>query len=370
VFANSTGIILYAQPDIARNISKVEHAEVRHGDYNLGNKSSAAIRLNYRHVDAGNNAGEETTVVAFVASHLQASADKYKERNGMWRTIVENLVFESIDLKTGRYISSSSPLSDSHEEAATPLLSSTRHDDTQSRNNQGIYARHSHLFVAGDLNYRATDSESPSEDHKNFPPPRPFPSSSHPMPDVFSSLLHHDQLSRERTAKNTLHHLTEAAIRFDPTYKFSEPAQRNAKTAPSSLGGESHEEDVWVEQRTPSWCDRILYLDPKNQSQECKPTIELYDALAVQPTSDHRPVLMKFSLPLTPLTNISKDDEVDLMRGFTLNPNWKRKRDTSRLADLVAGVGMYTVMTWEGATLAIGTVAAGWGGWYLIKSIL
>lgn len=144
-----------------------------------------------------------------------------------------------------------------------------------------IYKPGSHLFVAGDLNYRI--SKTSPTDKSDFPNLDPD------SPNYFSRFLALDQLTLEKAAGRTLHGLRESSISFPPTYKLEVTGDKTWK---------------WASHRWPGWCDRVLYLDiPRwvSQSSATKETgmdIVAYDALPMVQTSDHRAVFLRLIVPV------------------------------------------------------------------------
>ena len=115
--------------------------------------------------------------------------------------------------------------------------------------------------LLGDLNYRVVSKELPPgavEEHR------------------WDELLRHDQLSTEMAAGRLLRGFREGCLAFPPTYKLS--------------GAYSY-----VANRTPSWCDRVLFFAPGGDER-----LEIGDysspAELVGPW-DHRPVFATCRLP-------------------------------------------------------------------------
>lgn len=165
--AGLTGMMIFAQPDVARSISRVETGAVRVGDYELGNKGAVAARLGYR-------GGADEVQMTFVSAHLAPGEQAYKRRNLDWKTIVENLALAPARVKlkestaaTGR---PGAAIRLAIEEEEEPLLSSFNHHPRPNKST-GLYSPTSHLFVAGDLNYRTSDLAPEPNDHKAWPTP-------------------------------------------------------------------------------------------------------------------------------------------------------------------------------------------------------
>lgn len=187
-------------------------------------------------------------------------------------------------------------------------------------------------------------------------------------------MLEKDQLSRELHSKRTLHYLTEAPIDFPPTYKYSSAAQKQAaqraglicrNVADDAAAVKSDDDDdqvwLWAKHRTPSWCDRVLYLP------ESSPEVRAYTALPLQPTSDHRPVVLSFSIPEASLKDGST---LAVKPPFDIKPGWVQRRSTARMLELIVGLGAYLALTWEGEALLLGTVVGIVGGAVALRALL
>ena len=275
-------------------------------------------------------------------------------RNEDWKNIARGLVFSSKTKERGNVTSSAA------EER--PLLSISPQDAS-------IYKSTSNLFVAGDLNYRTSAiSPSPTDHIETFPQPHNDPSS----PNHFSSLFERDQLSQEHLAGRTLQGLTEAPVTFPPTYKYD---SKEPFLTPDEDLAKWH----WAKHRWPSWCDRILYLDTpswiKDQTSEAKIIPHKYTALPLQPTSDHRPVTMEFTVPLRPIPKPEEEEEVASKDPranppFDIDINWKSRRDRARMLELIVGFTTYFVTTGEGCGIVIATFVGIVGGYFAIRALL
>ena len=339
-----TGIMVFARDPSA--INNVETAGVGVGMAEMGNKGAIAVRVTY-------GKGDASTELTFVAAHLAAMEDEVLRRNEDFKNIVRRLVFSSSTKKPGT--------TSSAEER--PLLSI-------SPQNASIYKPTSHLFVAGDLNYRTSImSPSPSDHIDTFPQPHHDSSS----PNHFSSLFERDQLSQERAAGRTLHGLVEAPVTFPPTYKYD---SKEPYLTPDEDLSKWH----WAKHRWPSWCDRILYLDMPSWMQRKQPDAKLiaknYSALPLQPTTDHRAVTMQFLVPLIPIPKPEEEDEEAASGDPRVNPpfdidiNWKIRRDRARTLELVVGFAAYFATTREGNAIVIATLVGTVGAYYAISALL
>lgn len=335
-----TAIMVFARKNVIEQIRWIQAAGTGVGVNEMGNKGAVGIRIGL---------GKEETVLTFVAAHLAPAEDAWVRRNADWRAICENLVFETQQRVEGQGKSVAAP-----SEEAEPLLepSSAKNDPPSS----GLFGTPSYIFFAGDLNYRTSDSEPPVGASNTWPQPK----------SDFSQFLASDQLSRERRANRTLHHLKEAPITFPPTYKYSSKAQKlvaqyiqgSRSQDPgsdttvsddelSSLASRYSEDTyIWAKHRTPSWCDRVLYL--ANAPIE----VHSYTSLPIQPTSDHKPVALSFSVPDRPL----RENEFVVNAPYELRPDWKQKRAAARRSELVVGFGAYLGFTGQGQTLLVGSV--------------
>ena len=181
----------------------------------MGNKGAVGVRLGLTGDD-----GEEDVPVTFVAAHLAPFEDKWEKRNEDWKNICEGLVFERDEMAEATARGGKSR--DGVE--AEPLLSSSGEDDAttgKTISQHSLFSPVSHVFFAGDLNYRTSDASPKLDDHKIWP-------QSADNASEYTDLLRHDQLTRELRSKKTLHSLAEAEITFPPTYKLSKFAQSQA----------------------------------------------------------------------------------------------------------------------------------------------
>lgn len=320
-----TAIMIFAK-DPTR-ISALETAGVGVGVQEMGNKGAVGIRLVHAE-----------TQLTFVAAHLAPMEDGLLRRNEDWKNIVKCMVFMG-DTKAIR----------DEQEEDVPLLQGFKNGD---RSSHGIYSPRSHLFVAGDLNYRVSEARPTNTDFEKFPQPTDDLES----PNHFSNLLQSDQLRQQLQRGETLHDLSEADITFPPTYKLlaqDDPSQWN-----------------WARHRWPSWCDRILYLEPPAWMQQ-KITVDEYSALPQQDTSDHRPVVLSLSVPSSPIPEPANNlDDIRLRPPFAIEPDWKSRRAMARKKEIAVGLAAYLSLTWEGNGLLLATLVGGLGGWLVLTSLL
>ena len=333
-----TGILVLARPEINELIYTTNFAGVGVGNMDLGNKGSAAVRLGLR---PGNGDGE--LVLTFVAAHLAPMEWNCERRNADWKALCEGTVFEQDD-------DSDQPSDETGE--ADPLLGSG--SASKVGKVEGIFSANSYLFVAGDLNYRTSDKAPGPKDHENWPQPRDDVSDVH----HYSHLLERDQLKREHSNNRTLHDLTEAEITFPPTYKYSTEAQQQAGKVPTTpVVSAKAQSWLWAKHRIPSWCDRILYL------AAAPPTVHSYTALPVQPTSDHRPVVLSCSIPRKPL-------DLDIKPPFPLRKDWKQARVMAERWEFLIGIAAYLGLTYEGQAILFGIFGGLIGGYLGIRALL
>jgi hypothetical protein len=169
-----------------------------------------------------------------------------------------------------------------------------------------------------------------------------------------------------------LHHLQEASIKFAPTYKFSKKAQEQAahtaedvekqvRSGKDTVVVPDETEWHWAEHRHPSWCDRVLYLALPGHD----PKIHAYNSLSLQPSSDHKPVVLYASIPTHPVESMNS-----IKAPYPIKAGWKQRREAARRRELVVGVATYLVMTWEGRALLIGAVLAIIGAWAALSSLI
>lgn len=339
-----TGLMVFARSDVVGRIASVQTAGVGLGLQQMGNKGAVGARLGWM------LEGETVPVpLTFVAAHLAPAEDAFERRNEDWRGIVERLVF-------------STTTTTNHEEdseRAALLGSSTT---TGEEEGEGVFTAGSgYLFLAGDLNYRTSNTQPQPADFARFP--NLDADASDPL--HYSRLLREDQLIREREKGQCFHGLSEAPISFPPTYKYK-------------LGARDPPQWKFVHSRWPSWCDRILYLG----SSTATVTPYRYDALPLFPTSDHRAVALAAAVVLqsvqagpsdsepAPATDVQQQQPQPAAAPFPIDRDWKRKRDEARRKELVVGGLAYLGLTWEGRRYLVGMVIGGLGAWFMLRSML
>lgn len=314
-----TALMIFAKPAFLEKIQYIQAAGAGVGVWNMGNKGAVAMRLGV--VQPGS---EEMLHINFAAAHLAPHEKECVSRNKNWEDLVRNMVFAT-DMDYAYSYTEEAPLWASGE--APP-------------GNSGLFHPGSHLFFAGDLNYRTHDSSPGPQAHETYPQP----AASDTLPEHFSHLLKTDQLNRERKANRTLHGLEELAIDFPPTYKYS--IRKNDVQSASN----PETKWQWAIHRYPSWCDRILYLPSPASTSKLDP--QIYTGLPVQPTSDHRPVALSVRIDDSPLPTNASD--IRSNPPFPINPDWNARRDAGRRLEIVVGTLSYLALTKKGnAALAV-----------------
>ena len=328
--AGMTVIMIFVAQDSVSKVGNILTSDVGVGFWRMGNKGAAAVRLTYSAED------DEQVNMHFVSAHLAPMEDAWERRNQDYKNIARRLVFETAS-------TDSTTVTDTDNEVA-PLLSSVKSSDSSISSVSGIYNPTSHLIFAGDLNYR-TAAQSPfPEEHAYFPQPCEDDS----YPRHFEHLLTADQLMREMRAKKTCHLLKEAPIEFPPTYKYSDKARDDILKGITTAETMDDQEDgiwKWALHRWPSWCDRVLYLDPSTRSKGSDPSVSKYTALPLMVSSDHRPVACHFQIPKVAISNSSS---TEFEPPFTIDSNWKWKRQFARQLEIIVGIAALLTTTNEG----------------------
>jgi len=222
----------------------------------------------------------------------------------------------------------------------------------------GLFTPGNHVFFYGDLNYRTHDSPPNEDAHKSYPQPTASESS----PTHYSHLLGKDQLIREKNAKRTLHGFEELPINFPPTYKYT-TSHKIAEAPKRAVSGEG-ESWEWSKHRYPSWCDRILFLRA-GSSSGLEP--QIYTALPVQPTSDHRPVALSLRVDEKPIKMAVND--ILSRPPFEVNPQWKARRDAARRMEVIVGVMSYLALTGKGRLILVTFWGVVFGSLWLAGSL-
>ncbi|KAL9123181.1 MAG: hypothetical protein Q9187_000264 [Circinaria calcarea] len=349
-----TAIMAFVREDLADHIVWMEGAGVGVGVQEMGNKGAVGLRIGY---DLGS---EETMEMTFVAAHLAAMENASDRRSEDWINIVKGLVFTRLARKAARAASRSQ----GRDSEGAPFLPGSVDNGTAPPS--GLYSSTSHLFLAGDLNYRTSQVQPSPEDHKSYPQPTEDVTD----PKHYRNLLKDDQLTKELQVQRTCHGLQEAPIDFPPTYKYSFKQRAVAETDAGIAW-------AWAKHRWPSWCDRVLYLDlPSWMLSTGTPTqihVHQYTSLPLMSTSDHRPVLLSVSLPLKAIP--PPDDEVTdgdcrVKPPFEINAQWRERRAVARRKEIAVGILAYLALTWEGNGILVATILGALGGWAIVSSVL
>jgi hypothetical protein len=160
-----------------------------------------------------------------------------------------------------------------------------------------------------------------------------------------------------------LHLLTEAPVNFPPTYKYSDAAKEAVKHGKPLPSGGNNEQQTWpwAKHRVPSWCDRVLFLAAGKADID----VHSYDALSVQPTSDHRPVTLSVTIPLR-----MPEVAADVKPPFSMRRDWRERRAAARRYEVLVGVASYLALTWEGEAVLAATIVGILGGYVALRAML
>ncbi|KAK3394065.1 DNase I-like protein [Podospora didyma] len=421
-----TAILLFARDPAA--VERIEEAECGFGAADMGNKGAVGLRVTWsdrgpqQQQQQGENALElaKTAELTFVATHLAAMEWNLKKRNANWRTIVSGLTFANpkeilSDVAFPGNPSGPTPdmtgngeanlrimedasvdSSEAEEEASQPLL----HDDAHSNHyhvdlkpehhttlqDLSIYKQTSHLFVAGDLNYRISTTTPP--------PGSAFPSFDAASKNYFPAFLPRDQLTQERLAGRAFHGMSEAPITFGPTYKYDVLNDAEGATNEAAVRGGAKPNGVpevpwrFASHRWPGWCDRVLFLDlpewASGRSSDKKAiTVRAYDSFPVLRSSDHRPVFLRVDVPIVgpetmrPPTPEEGDEGSTTASLKSADPRvtipvpvdvhaWER-RAAARNREILVGWSAFFFSTAEGALIMATILALTVGGWWWLR---
>lgn len=358
-----TAIMVFVLQDQTAQVHRIESAGVGVGLHEMGNKGAVAVKLGY-------SIGESTLEVAFISAHLAPMEDGLDRRNEDWKNIVRGLIFTSIS-PTSLSKGTTQRMPGDSDDATAPLLSSKPdHDSIPPMT--GIYTPTSHLFLAGDLNYRTSLASPMPDEYRSFPQPAEDDS----FPSHYDHLFQSDQLTQERRAHRTCHGLTEAPVEFPPTYKYSDRARRDAVHDRGDMDAEGKWWD-WARHRWPSWCDRVLYLEMPPWMYAANPGVKMevqgYRALPLMASSDHRPVACAFSIPAEAIPEPGPDAVVEGVRmkpPFGIDVRWKERRAVARRKEVLVGLSAYLALTWEGRGILLALICGAAGGWALIESMI
>ncbi|KAI0169735.1 DNase I-like protein [Hypoxylon sp. FL1284] len=289
-----TGIMLFARSPAA--VRGLQAAEVGFGAGDMANKGAVGLRALYEKQGADGRI-TASTELTFVSAHLEAMEWNLNRRNKNWESIVSGLLFE--DPKKFAERPSLHPTHYGSEEPGEDQSLLRRESTEQALHEISIYKPGAHLFVAGDLNYRLSKT-SPT-------PSSVFPSLEPDSSNHYDNFLTRDQLTAEKEAGRTLHGLSEAPIKFPPTYKLSLTSKAKLQADLGRPWDEQNDVDevgwTWARHRWPGWCDRILFLDMPwwvraNSSRAATMKTTAYDALPAVRSSDHRAVFLRLQVPI------------------------------------------------------------------------
>lgn len=351
-----TGLLLFSR-NPAR-IRDIQEAEVGFGAAEMGNKGAAGLRVLYH------DGQEQSTELTFVATHLAAMEWNLPRRNANWAAIMRGMTFENPEDALANFRKSEESAA-AHGESARLLRD--EHDDQQARLQQrlhdmSVFKPSSHLFVAGDLNYRISTTSPPVN--------AAFPSLDADSEHYYPTFFPLDQLTRERKAGRTLHGLSEADVHFPPTYKYDILPQRS-----------EDEKDVqwsFAPHRYPSWTDRVLYLDVPAKLRQSIPAMHVraYDAMPVIRSSDHRPVYLRVDVPLVGPEELRQAAIADdapvtdprVRLPVEIDPEAWERRAAARRRELMAGWSMFLWSTPQGAAILATILVAGVGSYWFLRA--
>ncbi|KAK6528189.1 hypothetical protein TWF281_009438 [Arthrobotrys megalospora] len=329
-------------------VKTLRFGAVGFGVWGMGNKGGVAAKFGYSTAgEDGLESINEDINVTIVATHLAAHEHCCSDRNKDWETLVRGIVFETAT-QTAPVITINSE--------STPLLAGNTADSSSL---SGIYHPGSHLLVMGDLNYRTSHISPTPKDFQTFPRGT----------DHFLDFFKRDQLTRERTAGNTLHGLTEAPITFPPTYKYLEDVLSLLGDPEGGDKRSKSHEDVfdWSPNRWPSWCDRILWLPVLQSSLKAGEEgikVHKYTSIPAIRFSDHKPVGLHISLPvIRSIKTVGGDgSDIDLRENppFPIDQDWKVKRYNAEVKEWVVGYVILMATTGNGLA-AVGCAILGAG---------
>ncbi|KEY68748.1 hypothetical protein S7711_00619 [Stachybotrys chartarum IBT 7711] len=359
-----TAILLFAR-DPTR-VRDVQEAEVGFGAAEMGNKGAVGLRATYQVEDG------TSTEITFVATHLAAMEWNLHRRNANWAAIMNRMAFANPEdivasFKKRLPPGSSEGEDDGERAELLPHDHDVHHEELSRRlHDISVFKPGSHLFVAGDLNYRISSSSPP--------PSAAFPSLDPDSEHYYPKFLHLDQLTRERKAGRTLHGLSEGSIAFPPTYKYD--------VLPQMVQDEQEVPWKFAPHRYPSWTDRVLYLDlptwVKEKPDSPKMHIHAYNAMPVMRSSDHRPVFLRIDVPLVApqalapppeLAELSSSMDPRIRLPIELDPEAWERRAAARRKEKMAGWSMFLWSTKQGALILAVMVALGAGVYWTYRSL-
>ncbi|TPX35138.1 hypothetical protein SmJEL517_g02381 [Synchytrium microbalum] len=221
---------------------------------NKGNKGATAVRFRIR-----------DSYFCFVNAHLAADASMTDRRNADYAHISKRLGFAlPADVSGYSNWCNLHPWVSSMTDSVPGVVSSSG----PGKSLLSIFDA-DHLVWFGDLNYRLTVNDT---DARTLVADK-----------AWSELMKGDQLSAERRSRRAFGSYEEAAINFDPTFKYD-------------VGSSTF--DSSEKKRAPAWCDRILWYRNPLHSATFKDWISCtsYKSCMDLTQSDHKPVSATFSM--------------------------------------------------------------------------
>ncbi|KAI9596347.1 Endonuclease/exonuclease/phosphatase, partial [Syncephalis fuscata] len=236
-------IVVYVKCSISDQVREVTSASIGCGLMGMmGNKGAVAVRLRIK-----------DSYLCFINSHLAADTYQVERRKQNYWEIVRRASFPNLALMSGLQRMSSYTSSN-----LTGYLPGS------SQRYFGVFDN-DHLIWMGDLNYRVAMSGSEVKKHLGS--------------GNIEIALTYDQLINERRLKNVFDGFDEGNITFMPTYKYD-------------VG--TNVFDTSEKQRTPSWCDRILWRSRTGASKYIQQLS--YTSHPELLASDHKPVSADFEI--------------------------------------------------------------------------
>lgn len=344
--AGMTAIIVLAKSTLINQVQLVQTADIGVGDYDLGNKGAAGVRVYLR----PNNDDGDPVPLTFVSAHLAPHEMAVERRNRDWTKIVTGLAFSS-SAQSVDSLAQSGDVNSKNTVESEPLLSDEGSQNSIGSPNTPSIFNNYPLFFSGDLNYRASDVSPKVDDHQQYPQPVTDPANA----KHYSRLLKRDQLSRERSAGRTMQCLDELPVEFPPTYKYDVDRY-------SDFTSEEPETWYWAKHRQPSWCDRILFSSYLSSGAA---KVSSYSCMPIQPTSDHRPVGLAVQLDL----EHAKSQSQSYKSPLPLDTQWQAQRRVAKKREFVVGMGAYLGLTREGRTISIAAAIGVVGVWLISRSL-
>lgn len=234
--------VIFATKSYARLIHSVYHAQEASGIGGvMGNKGGTAIAFYIRN-----------TSFCFVNAHLAAHQHKVLKRNDDVREIIEGINMTSKAKPSG-------------------LHTSKLH----------ITNQYDHIFWGGDLNYRLdygvlAETQDKTPDEKTFNEMVQLVTE-----EQWDTLWAADQLDAQMKQNNVFCGFVEGKYNFAPTFKVLRETELK-----------------YLEQRAPSYCDRILWKSHPVKAADVVQT-QFGPAIPVG-SSDHKPVFAAFDITLRP----------------------------------------------------------------------